>query len=288
MIHCSPLSEDAVGMTEVENIDEAAVAVELERPFGESLATSNGEKCPASPNIEDTLSEGGSDNENSRTYYFRSSTITVGKSKEMVEKGHFAEGEAHLPGVETVLKPNNDEAVVYEDFFVAGLHMPPHPPLADILLHSQAQMHQLTPNAITQLSKYFCVVSSFLGVPSGSAFAKRYELHYQLKTMETLEGDRIAQYGCLNFHSKRDGSLKLSLAVKNKWLSRWTKSWFYYRVSCWRSSECGKSVHPLHSRMSELDYAIEPEVECPTMIQMMLPSFGPLLLSGATMLSRNM
>jgi hypothetical protein len=62
--------------------------------------------------------------------------------------------------------------MVYEDFFVAGLHMPLHLALADILLHFQAQLHQLTPNAITQLSKYFWVVGSFGGVPSGGAFAK--------------------------------------------------------------------------------------------------------------------
>jgi hypothetical protein len=33
-----------------------------------------------------------------------------------------------------VPKPDEDEAVMYEDFFVAGLHMPPHLALADILL----------------------------------------------------------------------------------------------------------------------------------------------------------
>jgi hypothetical protein len=66
-----------------------------------------------------------------------------------------------------------------------------------------------------------------MGVPSGNAFVKRYELHYQLKTVETPEGDQIAQYGCLNFHAKRDGSPKLSLMIKNKWSSRWTRSRFY-------------------------------------------------------------
>jgi hypothetical protein len=40
------------------------------------------------------------------------------------------------------------------------------------------------------------------------------------------------------------------------------KSWFYCQVSCQRSFEGGKSVHALHMWMSELDYAIEPEVEC--------------------------
>jgi hypothetical protein len=56
---------------------------------------------------------------------------------------------------------DNDEAMVYEDFFIAGLCMPPYPVLTDILLHFQAQLHQLMPNAITQLSKYFWAVGSF-------------------------------------------------------------------------------------------------------------------------------
>jgi hypothetical protein len=78
----------------------------------------------------------------------------------------------------------------------------------------------LTSNAITQFLKYFWAVGSFEGVPLGNAFVKRYELHYQWKTMETLVGYQIAQYGCLNFHAKRDGSPMLSLAIKNKWSSR--------------------------------------------------------------------
>jgi hypothetical protein len=131
-------------MTEVENIDEAVVAAELEPAFEENPAASNGEKHLVSPDTEDTLSEGGLDNENSRTYYFGSLTITIGKIKEMVEKGYFLLGEIHTPGAETVPEPENDEAMVYEEFFVAGLCMPPHLALADILLHFQAERHQLT------------------------------------------------------------------------------------------------------------------------------------------------
>jgi hypothetical protein len=71
------------------------------------------------------------------------------------------------------------------------------------------------------------------------------------------------QYGCLNFHAKRDGSPKLSLTIKNKWSLGWMKSWFYCRVTCRRSSEGGKSVHALHTQVCELDYAIELEVVCP-------------------------
>jgi hypothetical protein len=63
-----------------------------------------------------------------------------------------------------VPEPDDDEAVVYDDFFVTGLRMPPHSALGDILLHFQVQLHQLTLNAIAQLSKYFWTVGSFGGV----------------------------------------------------------------------------------------------------------------------------
>jgi hypothetical protein len=155
MAHCSLLAEAAVVAAGAENMDEAVVATELEHAFGENPTTSNGEKHLASPAAEDTLSEGGINGENSQTYYFRPSTITVGKIKEMVEKGYFPEGGAHEPVAKTVPELDSDKVVVYEDFFVAGLRMPPYLALDDILLHFQAQLHQLTPNAIAQLSKYF-------------------------------------------------------------------------------------------------------------------------------------
>jgi hypothetical protein len=53
----------------------------------------------------------------------------------MEERGYFLEGEGCAPGAVTVPEPNGDEAIIYKDFFIAGLHMPSHPALADILLH---------------------------------------------------------------------------------------------------------------------------------------------------------
>jgi hypothetical protein len=38
----------------------------------------------------------------------------------------------HEPGQETILEPHLDEVVVFEEFFTAGLRMPPHPVLAEI------------------------------------------------------------------------------------------------------------------------------------------------------------
>jgi hypothetical protein len=99
--------------------------------------------------------------EGSRSYYFGPSTVTVSRIREMSALNYFVKGNARMPGEETISEPLADEAVVFEEFFTAGLWMPPHRTLAEILLKFQVQLHQLTPNAIAQLSKYLWAVSSF-------------------------------------------------------------------------------------------------------------------------------
>jgi hypothetical protein len=61
--------------------------------------------------------------------------------------GYFVEGSACEPEEEVILEPVADEAVVFEDFFVAGHWMPRHLALTDILVKFHVQLHQLTPNA---------------------------------------------------------------------------------------------------------------------------------------------
>jgi hypothetical protein len=142
MARCSSPDEDGSVVGE-DDMGEVLVTTELEQVFWENPAVS--------PDGEDIPREGVS----ACTHYFRSSTITVGKIKEMEEKGYFVKDEAHLPGAKTVPEPRDEEAVMYEDFFVAGLLMLLHLVLAIILLHFQAQLHQLMLNAIAQLSNFF-------------------------------------------------------------------------------------------------------------------------------------
>jgi hypothetical protein len=79
-----------------------------------------------------------------------------------------------------------------------------------------------TPTAYPQhdcaATKYCWAVVSFGGVPSADGFAKRYELHYQLKRMDVDGAVVQAQYGCINFHAKRyrGDRAMLMLAIKNK------------------------------------------------------------------------
>jgi hypothetical protein len=76
-----------------------------------------------------------------QNYYFGPSTVTVSCIQGMIDNGYFAEGMGCEPGEETVLEPQSNEAVVFEEFFTARLRMPPHLALSDILLKFQMQLH---------------------------------------------------------------------------------------------------------------------------------------------------
>jgi hypothetical protein len=163
MARCSPLNEVATAnAVEVENVDRVADAAEVVRTICERYRASDGEGHVSSPDVGDnSLGEGASDNENSRTYYFGSSTITVGKIKEMVEKGYSRKAKLARRGLKQCWSPTAMKPLCMKIFFVAGLHMPPHPALPDIFLKFQAQLHQLMPNTMAQFSKYFWAVGSF-------------------------------------------------------------------------------------------------------------------------------
>jgi hypothetical protein len=83
--------------------------------------------------------------ESSQSYVFGPSIIMVDRVRKMASLGYFAEGTAREPGEEVVLEPTEDEAIVFKDFFAAGICMPPPPALAYILHKFWVQLHQLTP-----------------------------------------------------------------------------------------------------------------------------------------------
>ena len=51
--------------------------------------------------------------------------------------------------------PRDGECVVFRDFFVARLRFPLDPAVPEILARFKVKIHQLTPNAFIQLSKFF-------------------------------------------------------------------------------------------------------------------------------------
>jgi hypothetical protein len=121
---------------------------------------------------------------------------------------YFSKGFAQLPSTVSVPDPQENVAVVFEDFFTTSLHIPLHLILLDILRKFQVQLHQLTPNAIVLISKFLWVVTSRGGHPTIDVFSHHYELHYQNKNiqLEGFETNFAAQFGCITFHPSRFGN----------------------------------------------------------------------------------
>jgi hypothetical protein len=88
---------------------------------------------------------------------FGKSTVSEADMVMMTKLGYFREADKGLirfGGEEAILKPKNDEVVVFKSFFKAGLRFPLHGMIADVLENFEIYLHQLTPNAIVRLSMY--------------------------------------------------------------------------------------------------------------------------------------
>jgi hypothetical protein len=72
--------------------------------------------------------------------------------QDMQQLGYFGGGVARVPGMEEVPEPEG-ELVVFEAFFAAGLRLPAHRFVGEVLRRFNVQIHQLTPNAVVALSK---------------------------------------------------------------------------------------------------------------------------------------
>jgi hypothetical protein len=188
------------GSIAIDMVGDVTKASLLEASIGSSSSDSSREAASdvAEVDIEDTTDPC----ELARSYDFEASSVIVNCIRQLESQGYFVEGSARELGEETVLEPNVDEVVVFEEFFAAELQMMPLPNISKIFLKFWVQLHQLTPNAIAQMLKYFWVVVSFGGEPSSNGFAKRYELHYQPKKVPVNGFMKFQQFNVINFHGK--------------------------------------------------------------------------------------
>jgi hypothetical protein len=116
--------------------------------------------------------------------------------------------------------------VVFEAFFAAGLRLPAHRFVGEVLRRFNVQIHQLTPNAMVALSKFVWATTSYGGQPSVEVFAKYYCLHWQKRMI----GDEVAQFGSCTFTPKTGKTtmqvVELVPCARNKW-GNWNEFWFY-------------------------------------------------------------
>jgi hypothetical protein len=156
---------------------------------------------------------------------FGVSRMSSVRMQDMQRLGYFGGGVARVPGTEEVPEPEG-ELVVFEAFFAAGLRLPAHRFVGEVLRRFNVQIHQLTPNVVVALSKYVWATTSYGEQPSVEVFAKYYCLHWQKRMI----GNEVAQFGSCTFTSKTSKTsmkvVELVPCARNKW-GNWHEFWFY-------------------------------------------------------------
>jgi hypothetical protein len=159
------------------------------------------------------------------TVDFGVSRMSSVRVQDMQRLGYFGGGVARVSGTEKVPEPEG-ELVVFEAFFAAGLRLPAHRFVGEVMRRFNVQIHQLTPNAVVALSKYVWAMTSYGGQPSVEVFAKYYCLHWQKRMI----GDEVAQFGSCTFTPKTGKTtmevVELVPCARNKW-GNWNEFWFY-------------------------------------------------------------
>jgi hypothetical protein len=191
-----------------------------------SSSSSAADTLPVGASSEDTLSNMAAEELHpGDTVEFGMSWISSVRVQDMQQLGYFGSGVGSVPGVEEVPEPEG-ELVVFEAFFTAGLHLPAHRFVAEVLRRFEVQVHQLTPNAVVALAKYVWAATSYGGQPSVEVFAKHYCLHWQKRKI----GHEIAQFGSCTFTPKTSKTsmevVELVPCARNKW-GNWWEFWFY-------------------------------------------------------------
>jgi hypothetical protein len=136
-----------------------------------------GRASSADPSSEDTLSDlAAMELQPGHTVEFGTSRISSVRVQEMQQLGYFGDSVGRVLGAEEIPEPEG-ELVVFEAFFIAGLRLPAHRFMAEVLQRFDVQVHKLTPNAVVALAKYVWAVTSYGGQPSVEVFTKNYCLH---------------------------------------------------------------------------------------------------------------
>jgi hypothetical protein len=191
-----------------------------------SSSSSAANTAPTDASSEDTLSNVAAEELHpGDTVEFGVLWISSVRVQDMQQLGYFGSGVGRVPGEEEVPEPEG-ELVVFEAFFTAGLRLPAHLFVAEVLKRFEVHVHQLMPNAVVALAKYVWAATSYDGQPSVEAFAKHYCLHWQKRKI----GHKIAQFGSCTFTPRTGKTLmevvELFLCARNKW-GNWWDFWFY-------------------------------------------------------------
>jgi len=123
------------------------------------------------------------------TSFLGESLVTEEAIETMVKWRLIMEGTTCAPPWgQVAARPEDDETVVFKNFFIVRLHFPLDAVVVDIFRLYGVYMHQMTPNSFLQLSLYLWLTRTCCLSLSAEGFAYAHMVHYQPKTMVWTTG----------------------------------------------------------------------------------------------------
>jgi hypothetical protein len=140
---------------------------------------------------------------------FGESKVTANMIREYEAAGFFPSGTRRAPLDEQIPTPEDEEIVVFRDFFICGLRFPCDPILPAILDAFSVKIHQLSPTSFLKVSKIIWIMKTFGRNLSVDAFAKFFELVIVPDVIKVDDGQFYeAQHACCTFNTRRQNTRK--------------------------------------------------------------------------------
>jgi hypothetical protein len=228
-------------LTEEEKLFEEKKAANLYiAGFIESMEKSNTEKitkeileglCEDTGDSDDYDAESGGEDSEDRPLW-PSHTI-FGKS--MIKQSHLDKMRGRyfrdmsivrVGGDNNVPAPEEDEVVIYQSFFKAGLRFPLSRFVVEVLKIYQIYLHQITPEAIIRMGIFVWAVRSQGLEPSAKCFCSMHELVYEMKAMGKEQYHN--NFGCYGFIARPNASYPVP-TYRKRWPGAWMEEWFYVK-----------------------------------------------------------
>jgi hypothetical protein len=164
-------------------------------------------------------------------------------------------------GDNNVPAPEENEVVIYQSFFKAGLRFPLSKFVVEVLKTYQIFLHQITPEAIIRMGIFVWAVRSQGLEPSAKCFCSMHELLYETKAMGKEQCHN--NFGCYGFIARPNASHPVP-TFRKRWPGAWMEEWFYVKNDL-KTREYIKEIimHPIWSRFGlrrpkvEIDDAAE-------------------------------
>jgi hypothetical protein len=122
--------------------------------------------------------------------------------------------------------PEQNEVVIFQSFFRAGLRFPLSRFVVEVLKTYQIFLHQLTPGAILRMGVFVWEVRSEGIEPSAKCFCSMHELLYETKAMGKEQYHN--NFGCYGFITRPNASHPMPTFQK-RWPGNWMEEWFYVK-----------------------------------------------------------